>query len=45
MVSNLAPRSFGKGLVSHGMVLATGAPESLTLVTVGGEVAPGARLK
>ncbi len=45
VVSNLEPRSFGKGLVSHGMLLATGAPESLTLASVDGDVAPGARLK
>jgi methionyl-tRNA synthetase len=45
VVANLAPREFGKGLVSHGMLLATGPSESLTLATVAGDVAPGARLK
>jgi methionyl-tRNA synthetase len=45
VVANLAPREFGKGLVSHGMLLATGPSESLTLATVEGEVAPGAKLK
>jgi methionyl-tRNA synthetase len=45
VVANLAPRDFGKGLVSHGMLLATGPSERLTLATVDGEVPPGARLK
>jgi methionyl-tRNA synthetase len=45
VVANLAPREFGKGLVSHGMVLATGPSEALTLATVGGDVPAGARLK
>jgi methionyl-tRNA synthetase len=45
VVANLAPRDFGKGLVSHGMLLATGPSEALTLATVAGDVAPGARLK
>lgn len=45
VVANLAPRDFGKGLVSHGMLLATGPSEALTLATVGGDVAPGAKLK
>jgi methionyl-tRNA synthetase len=45
VVANLAPRDFGKGLVSHGMLLATGPSESLTLATVAADVAPGARLK
>jgi methionyl-tRNA synthetase len=45
VVANLQPRDFGKGLVSHGMLLATGPSESLTLATVAGDVAPGARLK
>ena len=32
---NLAPRDFGKGLVSHGMILASGPdPKNLTLLTV-----------
>jgi methionyl-tRNA synthetase len=45
VVANLAPREFGKGLVSHGMLLATGPSEKLVLATVEDEVAPGARLK
>ncbi len=45
VVANLAPREFGKGLVSHGMLLATGPSEKLTLATVEGDVAPGAKLK
>jgi methionyl-tRNA synthetase len=45
VVSNLAPRDFGKGLVSHGMLLATGPSEKLALATVEGDVAPGDKLK
>jgi methionyl-tRNA synthetase len=45
VVANLAPREFGKGLVSHGMLLATGPSERLSLATVEGDVAPGATLK
>ena len=45
VVANLAPREFGKGLVSHGMLLATGESDALTLATVDGEVKAGARLK
>jgi methionyl-tRNA synthetase len=45
VVSNLAPREFGKGLVSQGMLLATGPSEKLTLATVADDAAPGARLK
>jgi methionyl-tRNA synthetase len=45
VVANLAPREFGKGLVSHGMLLATGPSEKLTLATVAGDVEPGAKLK
>jgi methionyl-tRNA synthetase len=44
VVANLAPRDFGKGLVSHGMLLATGPSDALTLATID-EVAPGSRLK
>ncbi|MGA3121317.1 MAG: methionine--tRNA ligase, partial [Polyangiaceae bacterium] len=44
VVANLAPRDFGKGLVSYGMVLATGPSEHLVLAGVDGEAAPGARL-
>jgi methionyl-tRNA synthetase len=45
VVANLAPREFGKGLVSHGMLLATGPSEKLVLATVDGDAAPGAKLK
>jgi methionyl-tRNA synthetase len=45
VVANLAPREFGKGLVSHGMLLATGPSEKLTLASVDGDVDPGAKLK
>jgi methionyl-tRNA synthetase len=45
VVANLAPRDFGKGLVSHGMLLATGAEDALRLATVEGDAAPGLRLK
>jgi methionyl-tRNA synthetase len=45
VVANLAPREFGKGLVSHGMLLATGPSEALQLATIGDDVAPGSRLK
>ena len=45
VVANLAPREFGKGLVSNGMILATGPSENLVLATVGEGAAPGARLK
>jgi methionyl-tRNA synthetase len=44
VVANLAPRDFGKGLVSQGMLLATGPSEALKLATVDGGV-PGERLK
>jgi methionyl-tRNA synthetase len=45
VVANLAPREFGKGLVSHGMLLATGPSEKLTLATVDEDVAAGSKLK
>ena len=45
VVANLAPRDFGKGLVSHGMLLATGSSEKLSLATVEGDEAPGAKLR
>jgi methionyl-tRNA synthetase len=45
VVANLAPREFGKGLVSFGMLLATGPSEALHLATIGDDVKPGARLK
>lgn len=43
VLANLAPRDFGKGLVSHGMLLAAGEPPRL--LAVDGEVAPGTRAK
>jgi methionyl-tRNA synthetase len=45
VVANLAPREFGKGLVSNGMILATGPSEKLVLATVDADAPPGARLK
>src|SRR5690606_24097552 len=33
VVANLAPRKFGKGMVSHGMILAAGPSENLRLPT------------
>jgi methionyl-tRNA synthetase len=45
VVANLAPRDFGKGLVSHGMLLATGPSEKLVLATAPDDAAPGAKLK
>jgi methionyl-tRNA synthetase len=45
VVANLAPREFGKGLVSHGMLLATGPSEELTLATVEGDVPAGSKVK
>jgi methionyl-tRNA synthetase len=45
VVANLAPRDFGKGLVSHGMLLATGPSEKLHLATAPLDVEPGAKLK
>jgi methionyl-tRNA synthetase len=45
VVANLAPRDFGKGLVSNGMLLASGPSESLVLATVADDAPAGARLK
>jgi methionyl-tRNA synthetase len=45
VVANLAPREFARGLVSHGMLLATGPSEKVTLATIDGDVAPGSKLK
>jgi methionyl-tRNA synthetase len=45
VVANLAPREFGKGLVSHGMLLAAGPSEKLILATVDGDAPPGMKLK
>ena len=45
VVANLAPREFGKGLVSHGMLLATGPSEALSLIGVDDKAVPGSRVK
>jgi methionyl-tRNA synthetase len=45
VVANLAPRDFGKGLVSHGMILAAGPSEALSLPAVDERIAPGTRVK
>jgi methionyl-tRNA synthetase len=45
VVANLAPRDFGKGLVSHGMLLASGPSENLRLATAPEDVVPGSKLK
>ncbi len=45
VVANLAPRDFGKGLVSYGMLLASGPSEKLVLATAPEGAAPGAKLK
>jgi methionyl-tRNA synthetase len=45
VVANLAPRDFGKGLVSHGMILASGPSDALALASAPDDVAPGSRLK
>lgn len=44
VVANLAPRSFGKGLVSHGMLLAGKTADTLRLVTIPAEIPPGTKL-
>jgi methionyl-tRNA synthetase len=45
VLCNLAPRKFGKDLVSNGMVLAADAGEGVRLLTVDGELAPGAKVR
>jgi methionyl-tRNA synthetase len=45
VLCNLAPKSFGKGLVSHGMLLAASAGEVLRLVSVPDELPPGGVIK
>jgi methionyl-tRNA synthetase len=45
VVANLEPRKFGKGLVSHGMLLASGPSEALSMITVGDTAAPGTKVK
>jgi methionyl-tRNA synthetase len=44
VVANLAPRPL-RGITSQGMLLAAGEPPGLQLVTVGGAIAPGTRVK
>jgi tRNA-binding EMAP/Myf-like protein len=44
VVANLAPRKFGKDLVSHGMILAAKTEEKLTLATVADDMPAGTRL-
>jgi methionyl-tRNA synthetase len=45
VIANLEPRKFGKNLVSHGMLLATGPSDALRLVTVGEGAPAGAKVK
>jgi aspartyl-tRNA(Asn)/glutamyl-tRNA(Gln) amidotransferase subunit B len=45
VAANLAPRDFGKGIVSFGMIMAAGPSDALSLCTVSREVPPGTRLK
>ena len=45
VVANLEPRKFGKGLVSHGMLLAAGPSEGLKLATVDPLVPAGTKIK
>jgi methionyl-tRNA synthetase len=45
VVANLAPRDFGKGLVSHGMLLAAGSTAGLRLVDPGKLATAGTRVK
>jgi methionyl-tRNA synthetase len=45
VLCNLAPREFGKNLVSEGMLLAASGPESVRALSVEGEVAPGTIVK
>jgi methionine--tRNA ligase beta chain len=45
VVANLAPRDFGKGMISHGMLLAAGPKEGLTLAGFDKHVPPGTRVK
>ena len=46
VVANLPPRSFGKGLSSHGMVLyASGGDREHTAIELPADVKPGAKVK
>ena len=44
VVANLAPRKFGKDLVSHGMLLAAKSGDRLTLVTTFDDIPAGSKL-
>jgi methionyl-tRNA synthetase len=44
VVANLAPRPL-RGITSQGMLLAAGEPPGLQVITVGGAIAPGTRVK
>lgn len=42
---NLEPRDFGKGLISHGMILASGPdPKSLSLISPNMVIPPGSKV-
>jgi methionyl-tRNA synthetase len=45
VLCNLAPRDFGKGLVSHGMLMAASHGDVLKLVAVPDELPPGSPIK
>lgn len=45
VVANLPPRDFGGGLVSHGMLLAAGPSDGLSLATFEKDHTPGTRVK
>ena len=46
VVANLPPRDFGKGLVSHGMVLyASGGSREHTAIELPADVKPGSKVK
>ena len=46
VVANLPPRDFGKGLVSHGMVLyASGGDREHTAIELPPDVKPGSTVK
>jgi methionyl-tRNA synthetase len=45
VVANLPPRDFGGGLVSHGMLLAAGPSDGLSLASFEKDHAPGTRVK
>ena len=45
VLCNLAPRDFGKGLISHGMLMAASHGTVLKLVAVPDELPPGSPIK